>query len=181
MYGLVNQAVREMVVTNYGEAKWEEIREKAGTDDVFIAMDQYPDDVTVGLVGSACAVLGAQPAQVLEGFGEFWVDFTGRTYGELFEMSGDSFVGFIKNLNDLHTRVEQMMPDLAPPSFIVTDETDGEFKLQYHSKRAGLHPMILGLVRGLGKRFKTSVEIKHLRGKDDGLAYEEFLVKHKPA
>lgn len=88
MYGLVNQAVREMVLTNFGEEKWEAIREHAGTDDVFIAMDQYPDDVTVGLVGGACAILGAQPAQVLESFGEFWVDFTGRTYGELFEMSG---------------------------------------------------------------------------------------------
>jgi hypothetical protein len=181
MYGLVNQAVREMVVTNYGEEKWEEIREKAGTDDVFIAMDQYPDDVTVGLVGGACAVLGAQPAQVLEGFGEFWVDFTVRTYGELFAMSGDDFVGFIKNLNDLHTRVEQMMPDLAPPSFIVTDETPGEFKLQYHSKRAGLHPMIFGLLRGLGKHFKTQVESTRLRGKEEGLSYEEFLVKHRPA
>lgn len=181
MYGLVNQAVREMVLTHFGEEKWEAIREKAGTDDVFIAMDQYPDEVTVGLVGGACAVLGAQPAQVLESFGEFWVDFTGRTYGELFEMSGDSFVAFVKNLNDLHTRVEQMMPDLAPPSFIVTDERPGEFKLQYHSKRDGLHPMILGLVRGLGKRFKTQVEITRLRGKEDGLAYDEFLVKHRPA
>lgn len=181
MYGLVNQAVREMVVTHYGEDKWEEIREQAGTDDVFIAMDQYPDEVTVGLVGGACAVLGAEPAQVLESFGEYWVQFTVRTYGELFEMSGDSFVGFIKNLNDLHTRVEQMMPDLAPPSFIVTDETDGQFTLQYHSKRAGLQPMVQGLVRGLGKHFNTAVDITLVRGKDQGLSYDEFRVKHQPA
>lgn len=181
MYGLVNQAVREMVMTHFGEEKWEAIREKAGTDDVFIAMDQYPDDVTVGLVGGACAVLGAQPAQVLESFGEFWVDFVGRTYGELFEMSGDSFVVFVKNLNDLHTRVEQMMPELKPPSFIVTDEAPGQFKLQYHSKRDGLHPMILGLVRGLGKKFNTKVEITRLRGKEAGISYDEFQVNYQPA
>jgi hypothetical protein len=96
-------------------------------------------------------------------------------------MSGDSFVGFVKNLNDLHTRVEQMMPNLAPPSFIVTDEKPGEFKLEYHSKRAGLHPMILGLMQGLGKRFKTKVDITRLRGAEDGLSYDEFLVKHEPA
>lgn len=181
MYGLVNQAVREMVLTHHGEEKWEAIREKAGTDDVFIAMDQYPDEVTGNLVGGACAVLGAKPEQVLEGFGEYWVDFTGRTYGELFEMSGDSFVSFVKNLNDLHTRVEQMMPDLSPPSFIVTDEKPGEFKLEYHSKRVGLHPMVLGLMQGLGKRFKTKVEITRQRGAEDGLSYDEFLVRHQPA
>lgn len=180
MYGLVNQAVREMVITNYGEEKWEAIRENAGTDDVFIAMDQYPDNVTTGLVGGACAVLGAQPEQVLDAFGEFWVDFTGRAYGELFEMAGDSFVDFLKNLNDLHTRVEQMMPDLAPPSFMITDEMPGEFKLQYHSKRDGLHPMINGLLRGLGKRFHTRVESTRIRGREDGLTFDEFLVKHSP-
>ncbi len=181
MYGLVNQAVREMVLTHYGEEKWEKIRERAGADDVFIAMDQYPDEVTGNLVGGACVILGAQPEQVLEGFGEYWVSFTSRTYGELFEIAGDSFVDFVKNLNDLHTRVEQMMPELSPPSFIVTDEKPGEFKLQYHSKRAGLHPMILGLVKGLGKHFKTNVEITRLRGAEDGLTYDEFLVKHAPA
>ena len=178
MYGLVNQAVREMVLTHYGEEKWEAIREQAGTDDVFIAMDQYPDKVTVDLVGGACAILGAKPEQVLESFGEFWVEFTGRTYGELFEMSGASFVDFVKNLNDLHTRVGQMMPDLAPPSFIVTDEKAGEFKLEYHSKRAGLHPMIIGLMRGLGKRFNSTVDITRLRGAEHGLSYDEFLVRH---
>jgi hypothetical protein len=96
-------------------------------------------------------------------------------------MSGDSFVDFVKNLNDLHTRVGQMMPDLKPPSFILTDEAPGEFKLQYHSSRAGLHPMILGLVRGLGKRFNTRVDISRLRGREHGLAYDEFLIKHQPA
>lgn len=181
MYGLVNQAVREMVLTHFGEEKWEIIRAKAGTDDVFIAMDQYPDEVTANLVGSACAVLGAQPAAVLESFGEFWVEFTSRTYGELFEMSGGSFVEFVKNLNDLHTRVGQMMPELKPPSFIVTDEQPGEFKLQYHSLRAGLHPMIIGLVRGLGKHFNTRVDITRLGGAEAGLSYDEFLVKHGPA
>lgn len=73
------------------------------------------------------------------------------------------------------------MPELSPPSFIVTDEAPGEFKLQYHSRRDGLHPMILGLVRGLGKKFNTQVEITRLRGKAEGLGYEEFLVKHRPA
>ena len=39
MYGLVNQAIQEMVVSNFGDDKWDEIRDKAGADDIFIAMD----------------------------------------------------------------------------------------------------------------------------------------------
>lgn len=178
MYGLVNQAVQEMVITNFGQAKWEEIRDKAGADDVFIAMDQYPDDVTINLVGAACEVLGASAGDVLKSFGEFWVSFTGRTYGSLFEMSGNTFVEFVKNLNTLHTRVGQMMPELAPPSFTVTDEVPGSFVLHYHSKRPGLYPMILGLMKGLGDRFQTQVDITHTGGADTGLDHDRFLVRY---
>lgn len=180
MYGLVNQAVQEMVISNFGQEKWEIIRDKAGADDVFIAMDQYPDEVTINLVGAACEVLGASGADVLKAFGEYWVGFTGKTYGSLFEMSGSTFVEFIKNLNTLHTRVGQMMPELSPPSFTVTDETPDSFKLHYHSKRAGLYPMILGLMKGLGARFNTDIEVTHLRGVADGIDHDEFLVKYSP-
>jgi len=179
MYGLVNQAVREMVITHYGEAKWEAIRERAGSDDVFVAMDQYPDQVTLDLVAGACEELGARPEQVLEAFGEYWVGFTGRAYGALFDGAGESFVDFVKSLNDLHTRVGQMMPDLTPPSFVVTDQQPGSFVLRYYSSRAGLHPMLHGLLRGLGSRFGCEVESTRLRGREDGLDHDQFLVRYR--
>ncbi len=180
MYGLVNKAIQQMVQENFGEETWEKIRDKAGADDVFVAMDQYPDEVTVGLVGAACEVLGAEVPDVLKTFGEYWVGFTGETYGELFKMSGDTFVTFVQNLNNLHTRVGQMMPELKPPSFAITDQKDGEFVLHYHSVREGLHPMIIGLIEGLGKRFNTEVEITRLRGREDGIDHDEFRVRYQP-
>jgi len=179
MYGLVNQAVQEMVIANFGQDKWDAIRDKAGADDVFIAMDQYPDAVTINLVGAACEVLGANAGDVLKAFGEYWVNFTGRTYGSLFDMSGDTFVTFVKNLNSLHTRVGQMMPELSPPSFTVTDEAPGSFVLHYYSKRPGLYPMILGLVKGLGDRFQTTVDVTHTGGAADGLDHDRFLVTYQ--
>lgn len=179
MYGLVNQAVQEMVIENFGPSKWDEIRDKAGADDVFIAMDSYPDEVTIKLVGAACEVLGASAGDILKAFGEYWVNFTGRTYGSLFEMSGSTFVEFVKNLNTLHTRVGQMMPELSPPSFTVSDETPDSFVLHYYSKRPGLYPMILGLLKGLGNRFNTVVEVTHTGGADDGLDHDRFLVRYQ--
>lgn len=176
MYGLVNQAIQEMVLERFGEETWEAIRSEAGIDDLFLAMDQYPDEVTVSIVGAACKVLGANAGDILRGFGEYWVGFTGKAYGELFDMSGDNFVTFVQNLNNLHTRVGQMMPDLKPPSFTVTELTKTDFLLHYHSIREGLTPMIEGLMLGLGKRFNTEVTIKYLRGKTEGLDHDEFRV-----
>lgn len=181
MYGLVNQAVREMVLARYGEQAWERIRSEAGSDDVFVGMEQYPDELTVALVGAASRVLGAPPGTVLRMFGEYWVDYTGAAYGDLFRMSGATLVEFARNLNSLHTRVAHLMPELRPPSFAVTDERPGEFRLHYHSTRPGLQAMLVGLMQGLGKRFGTVVEVEHVCATADGADHDEFVVRYRPA
>ena len=54
MYGLVNKAIEDLVVSNFGEDKWEAIKAKAGVDvEVFVSNEAYPDDITYNLVGAA--------------------------------------------------------------------------------------------------------------------------------
>lgn len=178
MYGLVNQSFRDMIANNYGSEQWEEILQKVDTDGVFVAMDQYPDEMTGEILMAACGVLERDPGTLLEEVGVHWTTSAINPYKHLFEMSGDTFVEFIKKLNDLHTRVGQIMPDLIPPSFSVTEETDKTFKLHYHSKRDGLWPMVLGLIKGLGERFDTQVEIEHVAGREEGLDHDQFQVKY---
>lgn len=180
MYGLVNQAVKEMVVNGYGEEMWEKIRARAGVDDVFVSMDQYPEEVTDKLVMAASSIMGASPSDILKGFGHYWIGFASRNYDSVLDMSGKTFVEFVKNLNNMHSRIGQWMPDLNPPSFTVTDEDKGSFKLHYYSSRSGFGPMIPGLLKGLGDRFNTDVEIEHLRGVVQGLDHEEFHVRYLP-
>jgi hypothetical protein len=40
--------------------------------------------------------------------------------------------------------------------------------------------MIIGLVKGLGTRFDTEVDITQTQSRDDGAEHDEFLVKYKP-
>ncbi|KAF3997990.1 heme NO-binding domain-containing protein [Glaciimonas immobilis] len=178
MYGLINQAVKEMVVEGHGEAIWEKIRLEAGVVDVFVSMDQYPEEVTDKLVRAASAILHLSPSDILAGFGQYWVGFASRNYDYVLDMSGQDFLAFIKNLNNMHARIGLWMPDLKPPSFLVTDETPGAFKLHYRSSRNGYAPMVKGLLTGLGERFNTDVTIDHVRGADQGLNYEEFVVTY---
>jgi len=180
MYGLINKAVKEMIVSGQGEAMWEKIRAQAGVDDVFISMDQYPEDVTDKLVIAASAILGVAPGDILEGFGHYWVGFAHRHYDYVVDMSGNSFLEFVKNLNNMHSRIGQWMPDLNPPSFTVTEETAQSFHLHYYSSRSGFAPMVKGLLAGLGERFNTEVEVAHLRGAEQGLNHEEFFVRYLP-
>jgi len=48
MYGIVNQAVQELICVQFGREKWEKILEKSGLDfDEFIGMEQYSDNITI--------------------------------------------------------------------------------------------------------------------------------------
>ena len=58
MYGIVNKAFQALVYERFGEDKWEEIMQKSGVDiDIFIGMEQYPDEITFKIVGAASEVL----------------------------------------------------------------------------------------------------------------------------
>ena len=77
MYGLVNKAVVDLVVSKFGQDTWDAIKKKAEVDiDVFVSMEGYPDDITYRLVGAASEILKIPPEAVLEAFGEYWVLYT---------------------------------------------------------------------------------------------------------
>jgi len=179
MYGLVNKAVVDLVCSKFGQDTWNKIKQKADVDiDVFVSMDGYPDEITYRLVGAASDILGITPEQVLEAFGEHWVLYTAAEgYGPLLSASGKSLREFLMNLDALHARVALTMPDLRPPRFRLVDTGPHTMTLEYHSTRQGLAPMVVGLLRGLGIRFSTPIEIAHQRRAE----HDDFLITLKQA
>jgi hypothetical protein len=182
MYGLVNKAIHDMVCSRFGEEIWQEIKQKSEIDvDMFISMEGYPDDITHKLVKAASIVLGLSSSEIMQAFGEFWVEYTSQEgYGEMMDMSGDTLPEFLENLDNLHARVGVSFPKLQPPSFECSDMEENSLNLHYHSEREGLTPMIFGLVKGLGTRFDTEVDITQIQNRDDGAEHDEFVVKYKP-
>ena len=58
--------------------------------------------------------------------------------------------------------------------------SDTEYRLYYASERAGLAPMVVGLVKGLAKRFGQSVEVVQVLFKADVQGEDVFTVRHLP-
>ncbi len=180
MYGMVNKAVEDMVCAMHGEAMWEKVKERAGVDvDVFISNESYPDGMTYQLVWAASELSGTPPGQILEAFGEHWVLKTAHEgYGELLDAGGKSLAEFLINLPDFHARVSMVFPKLQPPRFKVSDITEHSLCLHYFTERAGLAPFVIGLVKGLGKRFQTPVRSVRLVGsRDQGADHDLFLIE----
>ena len=182
MYGLVNQAIHDLIISQHGEEKWSAICERAGLGrgpgtGEFEAMKPYPDGMTYALVGAAAEVLGSDPASLLRAFGEYWITFTAEEgYGHMMDLFGRDFMTCLKNLNGMHAHMGVMMPELQPPRFQVEEQGKGRFKLHYYSKRAGLAPMVTGLLEGLARKHNTQIRIDQLpRGPGD--EHETFEIE----
>jgi len=159
MYGLVNKSLQGYVIENGGEEAWSQVVLKSGVVvEEFEAMETYPDDVTYQLVGAACEILEMTAEDLLFGFGLYWMSETGpKHYGEYLEMCGTDFVGFLGNLDAMHSRIQSVFPSLDPPSFSVENIKEGALSLEYMSNRPGLEYFVRGLIAGVA--LKTGVEV----------------------
>lgn len=179
MYGLVNRALQQLVCTHHGTRTWDTIRAKAGVaDEVFVRMDSYPDEVTHRLVAAASEVLGAPADELLKGFGRYWVRYTMvEGYGALLSDLGPTLHDALAALDAMHARVALLYPALKPPSFRISSVADDRISLHYHSERYGLAPMIIGLVEGLGERYRMRVEVRHAAAKGEGCDHDRFDIR----
>lgn len=178
MYGMVNKAIEDLVVTRFSLEDWNAVKTRAGVeDDIFLSNESYPDSMTYDLVAAASEVLGMPVRDVLVAFGEHWVLVTGKQgYGSMMEASGRTLPEFLINLPTFHTRVAMIFPDLQPPRFACSDVTDDSLVLHYHSHRPGLTDFVVGLLQGLGKMFSTPVGVEVVSRKSEGADHDEFRV-----
>ena len=183
MYGIVNKALKGMILSEHGEALWQRILTAAGIEDqVFISSETYPDSLTYHLVGVTCEMLEKPANEVLESFGFYWATHTATVeYPELMETGGRSLEAFLRNLPNFHTQIVLMLPRLEPPDFRCEEVDPSCLRMQYYSKREGLAPFTLGILRGLVTVFKSTAEVNQVAFKDQSADHDIFEVRWPPA
>jgi len=183
MYGLVNQGVQDLAVQLGGHDLWEKIKRRAGVEiEAFVGLEVYPDDITERLVVAASETLGRSPAEVLKAFGRHWILYTARKgYGAVFDTMGRTLPEFLGNLDAMHARLSLSMPHLDPPSFVCEQLDNDRLRLEYWTQRAGLAPMVVGLIEGLAESFDLHIRMTQILSRDDGADRDEFLVETLPA
>lgn len=179
MYGIVNKAIQELVLSNFGAEVWKKVHSKSGVkEDFFISNEAYDDDITYQLAGAVSEETGMSLSEVLIAFGEFWVLKTGKEkYGSLMEAGGSNLREFLINLPNFHSRIMLYYPKLTPPEFHVSNIRENSLDLHYISKRAGLKDFVRGLLQGLGKLYNTEVEIELIASREEGATHEIYNIK----
>ncbi len=178
MYGIVNKAIEDLVIANFGEEKWEAVKTRSGVDiDFFISNEPYDDDITYKLAGAVSEEMNIPVSAVLQTFGEWWILKTGKEkYGGLMDAGGNSLREFLINLPAFHYRVMLIYPKLTPPEFKVSNIDECSIHVHYFSKRLGLEEFVRGLLTGLGKMYNTPMEVELIQSRNEGGDHEVFKV-----
>lgn len=178
MHGIVNKAIEGLVLENFGQEKWDNIKQRSKVDvDPFISTEPYPDEITFDLAIAASAELEVPLETVLSLLGEYWILKTGMEhYGPLMKSGGSTLREFLINLPHFHSRVMLIFPNVTPPEFKVSSIEDNSLVIQYFSHRNGLKHFVYGLLLGIGKMFNTELDIQIIRSKDEGSNHDEFLI-----
>jgi len=161
MYGVINKSLRDMVVEQFGDSKWQEVLLRSGVpDDSFLAMQSYDDDITYSLAQACADEMAIDLSDALRAFGVHWVENTvARQYESLLRAAGSDMLGFLSNLNNLHDRISSTFLNYRPPNFKVEERNENNVDIFYVSERVGLTPFVEGLLHGMAQRFNQSMEI----------------------
>lgn len=167
-----------MVKEKFGEDAWKEILIKSDVNlEFFISSEAYDDSITYQLAFAAAEVTGLPLSNVLSSLGEWWILRTSKEkYGQLLESGGDDLKEFLVNLPSFHNRIMLLYTKLTPPEFQISDVGESSIKVHYFSKREGFKDFVHGLLIGLGKLYKTKVEIELLKSREKGDPNEVFRV-----
>jgi hypothetical protein len=161
MYGMIHRAIRSMALERLGKAAVDQVIQQAGHGpNAFISGSTYDDAVTLSLIGSCAAALEIDVPTFLEHFGEYWIEFASSgAYASLMTIGGSDLPTFLNNLDRLHQSVQAAMPQARLPSFTVQELGETFIRVSYVSERRGLENFVVGLLRGLLKRFNQQGEV----------------------
>ncbi|XP_064606184.1 guanylate cyclase soluble subunit beta-2-like [Liolophura sinensis] len=153
-YGQIHVAVRELVLEKFGEDNWKRILQKADLDDNehFMVFHRYTDSVTFKLIGAVSEILGVPVTGVLEVFGEYFFQYCLKHgYDKMLKSLGEDLTSFVQNLDSLHSMLAMSYKNIEAPSFRCETNEDGTLILHYYTVRPGLYPIVIGLVRAVGR------------------------------
>jgi hypothetical protein len=178
MYGIVNNAIKDLVSEGYGPETWELVRQHSSVENTFfISSEPYDDAITYRLATAVAEVANITVDEVLISLGKWWILRTGKEkYGGMMEAGGRNLKEFLINLPVFHSRVMLMYPKLSPPEFQTSDVQERSIHIHYRSSRQGLQAFVRGLLEGLALMYQTDAQIELLQDRDNGATHEIFKV-----
>ncbi|MDR0721779.1 MAG: heme NO-binding domain-containing protein [Treponema sp.] len=163
MKGLIVLCIAELIKKVSGEPQWQEILKRSGlpTDLQLTSISDVDDGVIQEVLKNIGEVLQLSPQQISEAFGDYWVNNYACKHYKAYYYGINSAKAMIMKIDTIHEQVTKIIPNARPPRFDVEEIDEHTLKVHYKSHRKMID-FYIGLVKGVGKFFKTPVQVKKL-------------------
>lgn len=176
MLGLINDCAEQLVITKFGLDAWHAIKASAGCtvkDYGFEQHGAYPDSATVDIVVAAAEALSVTVDDVLELFGQFFIEYTiSKGYDNLLRCQGSTLRLWLSNLNAMHDHLQSSLPAGNFPVFWCENcpDHEGSIILHYYSIRGALlGGVVVGIVKEVANVYfdlEVKMERTAIQGED---------------
>ncbi|CAE7542713.1 gcy-35 [Symbiodinium sp. CCMP2592] len=187
MYGWIQETIEALVLEKFGREAWQKVKLEAGLASFptggFARNEYYNDAITMKLVSGLCNVCKLDMESALICFGEFFISWLmDHGYASMLRNQGSNMFEFLTTVDDLHQGLQKGLPELVPPRMICTKSSDATLSLEYISRRSGLAPMVIGIVRQVGRQlfqsdYSCTMEAQKQSQGENGEALEHSFFK----
>ena len=163
MKGTIVLCIADLVMQVGGEQKWREILRRSGLpeDLQLTTISDVDDEIIQKVLKNIGEVLHLSFQQIIDAFGDYWVNVYAPKYYKAYYYGINSAKALIMGVDTIHEQVTKIIPNAHPPRFDVEEIDEKTLNVHYKSPRKMID-FYIGLVKGVGKFFKTSLQVKKL-------------------
>ncbi len=179
MQGFVNKAIHGLIVDNFGNEKWEEIKLKSNIDeDFFLSDSSYPGEYIYQFVINASEIIGVPTEKKPHDFGTYWILKIGeKDYGYMVLAAGKDISQFILYLPHFHSRIMLFYSNIKASEFLVSQTSPYLYQIKHYSERAELEPFDKVQLSGISKMYRDKSSIELLSAKTSTGELSIFEIK----
>ena len=163
MVGAINELLKEVIVRDYSESTWSEIKFKLNLDeDIFLSFKEYPDNITYGVIKEFDTIMNGKGDHLLYEVGKYAINkFTKDGISAGLSTGGQTFEDFILNAPEMNERTQLLNPKQPSSELNVEKIGEREYKLFIESEIQGFNYMIKGMLESIGKDlYHEEVQVK---------------------
>lgn len=161
--GFLNKAINTLIIGNFGNEKWEEIKLKSNIDvDYFLCDPTYPGEFIYQFVINASEIIGVPTEKQPYDFGTYWILKIGeKDYGSMVWVAVKDISQFILYLPHFHSRIMLFYSNIKAPEFLVSQTSPHLYQINHYSERPELEPFDKIQLSGIFKMYcdKSSTEL----------------------
>ena len=163
MKGIINQCAIKLVIEKFGEDKLQQILSELGLGKDFeiIALEDYPDQITIDFIMAAAKVLKITPEDVMIAFGDYWVNEKKKKKFRMIFAKNKTAKELLMAMDSTHVWATQSIEGSKPPHFEYEELDENTLIMHYFSERK-LEKILEGLIKGVFRYYKQDGSVTRI-------------------